>query len=73
MFVSKECDSTLNKIYSRLTTNGLALARTALSKIIVTAILKYLNFKILKLFRKLLQENIFVNVFFAGRMLTIFT
>ena len=63
MFVSKECDSTLNKIYSRLTTNGLALARTALSKIIATAILKYLNFKILKLFRKLLQENIFVNVF----------
>ena len=72
MLVSKECDSTLNKIYSRLTTNGLALARTAV-KNNSTAILKYLNFKILKLFRKLLQENIFVNVFFAGRMLTIFT
>ena len=32
MFVFEECDSTLNKIYSRLTTNGLDFARTALSK-----------------------------------------
>ena len=30
--VFKECHSTLKKIYSRLTTNGLAFARTALSK-----------------------------------------
>ena len=36
MFVLKECDSASNKIDSRLTTNGLAFARKALSKTSIT-------------------------------------